>query len=135
MGTTTYNITQHIMSELKNYKHNLALLKIIENEPQGIQASVITGMPTSNSRNSTTEQNALCNKDAEKLTREIKTVEIWLELLDDKELFVVNQSLIHGRSYNTCVHLYYREFGIIFSQRFWKYKKRQGIERIEKLYT
>lgn len=125
-------IIDYIICELKAYKRNNAIYQSIVNDCVGLSACVISDIPrtVTNKFSSTTENNALYNKDAVSLEREIKRIDIWLNCLDDEERFVVENIYINNRSYNTVIGRWHKEHNIIYSERRWKNKRRSAIKKI-----
>lgn len=102
----TKELINFVIDELKNYKLNKAIFNsiILENNIE-ISAITISDIYYSktNKFNSITENLALNNK-LEQLEREIKRVENWLNILNEKELFIIKNFYIENKSYNIISH-------------------------------
>jgi hypothetical protein len=129
-------LMEFIADEIKNYKRYKAVLETIQNEIPGIQAAVITDMPRAitNKFHSSTESQALFNRDESELKQNIKRIEIWLGYLNDEERHVTEEFYIHNRSYAVISHRWSKENNAIYSSAFWKYKRKQALRKICDLF-
>jgi ArpU family phage transcriptional regulator len=121
-----------IVAELEAYKRNRAVYKalLIENNIS-IPAQVLSDMPRSqtNKFNSSTENQALSNR-LYQLEREISRVENWMTSLNPEEKFVIEKFYMDNQTYPTISNNWRHRGGLIYSESFWKNRRRQALCKI-----
>lgn len=130
-------LIEFIVKELKEYKLNKATYELILNENGiAITAQTLSEVPRSvtNKFSSMTENQAFNNKDASELFKDFKRVDIWLNTLDDEERFAVENFYIKNRGYNIISHLWSKETGVIYTNKYWKRKNKKALCKICNMY-
>ena len=120
---------EFIIKELKAYKMNKAVLETLQNETGlGVSAQQLSQVPRSvtNKFSSMTENQAFGQAPDIEIRRDMKRVEIWLELISDEERYMVNNFYIEGRTYKTIIQNWHADFTV----RYWRRKRIQALGKI-----
>lgn len=130
------DLLDFIVQQLREYKINKEIIEHLQNEDISIEAVALSEMPKSvtNKFHSVTENIALWKREEAEVSKSIKRVESWLRLLNYIEEYVVFNFYIEEWTYNKIVEEWKRKEGIYYSDRFWKFKKKDALKKIHDFY-
>jgi hypothetical protein len=123
------DLYEFIIKELKAYKMNKAVLETLHNETSlGVSAQQLSEVPRSvtNKFSSMTENQAFGQTPDMEIRRDMKRVEIWLELISDEERYMISNFYIEGRTYKTIISNWRAEYTV----RYWRRKRIQALQKV-----